>query len=185
MAVPYLAAGIGVGLSKRAENRRRQAVANAYSKKYPLVDNSASMAISIDNAVKELRSIEQTPAESQAARRVKRRNTDLLRKWLIVMKEHQKDLQSGINVASTQVAQPSVPLATVTATETTPEKAVLPQVPQSTLVRGVAEISEIRPETDVQNAGNLAAPTKEKGVNWLVIAGVAVAVYLGYKLIKK
>jgi len=185
MAIPYVAAGVTIAATKRAENKKRQAVANEFSKKYPLVDNSASMDISIQNALNELKTYERTPAETSRTRRVKERNIELLKKWMLVMKGHKKDLQSGINVASTQVAQQAVPVAVVTAVESTPERAVLPEAIPATPTQEVQDLSQIRPETDVKNAGNLAAPTKEKGVNWLLIAGVVVAVYFGYKFIKK
>jgi hypothetical protein len=42
--------GIGIGLSKRAENKRQQAAANEYSKKYPLVDDLGSMEASLATA---------------------------------------------------------------------------------------------------------------------------------------
>ena len=37
----------------------------------------------------------------------------------------------------------------------------------------------------VQNGENLAAPTVKKGVNWLLIGGLAVGGYFIYKFMKK
>lgn len=184
MAVPVI---VGVALSKRAANRRKQAAANEFSQKYPLLDNASAMQGSIDAAVLELKNINATPAKTAGAKRVKKRNSDTLRKWIIIMNEHNKDLKSGINIASTQVAAQAVPMATtmVTAQETLPIQAVLPQVQTGSTTQEPKELSDVNTETDVQNTGNLAASTKQKGVNWLLIAGVGVAIFLGYKYFKK
>jgi len=46
-------------------------------------------------------------------------------------------------------------------------------------------VSQITPETDVKNSGNLAASTKKKGVNWLLIGGVLIGGYYLYKYFNK
>lgn len=53
------------------------------------------------------------------------------------------------------------------------------------LVGEPKSVSQITPETDVKNSGNLAASTKKKGVNWLVIGGVLIGGYYLYKYLKK
>lgn len=194
MAVPLIIAaptiGVSVGLSKRAANRRKQAAANAFSQKYPLLDDAGAMQGAIDAAVLELKNIDATPAKTAGAKRIKKRNSDALRQWIVVMNEHNKDLKSGINIASTQVAaavEPAVPTATtmVIPQETQPIQAVLPQVQAGSATQEPKELSDVNTETDVKNTGNLAASTKQKGVNWLLIAGVGVAIFLGYKYFKK
>lgn len=193
MAVPVI---VGVTLSKRAANRRKQAAANVFSQKYPLLDDAGAMQNAIDAAVLELKNIDATPAKTAGAKRIKKRNSDALRQWIVVMNEHNKDLKSGINIASTQVAatvepavpaSPAVPTATtiIKEQETQPIQAVLPQVQTGSATQEPKELSDVNTETDVKNTGNLAASTKQKGVNWLLIAGVGVAIFLGYKYFKK
>ena len=184
MAVPVI---VGVAISKRAANRRKQAAANVFSQKYPLLDDARAMQNAIDAAVLELKNIDASPAKTAGTKRIKKRNSDALRQWIVVMNEHNKDLKSGINIASTQVTASVVPMATtmVIPQETQPIQAVLPQVQTGSATQEPKELSDVNTETDVKNTGNLAASTKQKGVNWLLIAGVGVAIFLGYKYFKK
>jgi hypothetical protein len=174
MAVPAAifapAGAITVGLNKRAENRRKQAAANVYSKKYPLVDNAASMDSAIANATQELRAIQTAPAETKGAKRVKDRNAQALSKWLAVMSEHRRDLQAGLNIASSQTAPAPVPAA--------PAPAPMPAP--------AAPIATVEPVTAVEGESiQTAAQTQKKGVNWLLIGGVVVGVILISRLLKK
>lgn len=177
MAVPLVAGGVGLAASKRAENRRRQAAANAYSTKYPLLNDCPSMEASIQKAVLESKNIDASPAKTAGAKRVKKRNSDALRSWLLVMREHLRDLTCGINVASTSVAAApalpaaSTPISATTATLQDTAPAVLPQT----------EVGNVPAES----GENLAAPTKKKGVNWILIGGVAVGAFLLFKYMKK
>lgn len=200
MAIPYVVGGLGIALSKRRQNRLKQAAANEFSQKYPLLDQYSAMQSSVDAAVIELKNIDASPAETAGAKRVKKRNSATLRKWIIVMNDHLKDLRSGMSVATTKLApkmfdahnrlgmsQQNTPMATtvVMAEQTQPIQTVLPQVPAGYGAEEPKELSQVNTETDVNNTGNLAAPTKEKGVNWLLIGGAALAVYFGYKYFKK
>jgi NADH dehydrogenase/NADH:ubiquinone oxidoreductase subunit G len=176
MALPLavVPAGLAVGLSKRAENRRRQAAANEYSKKYPLLDNASAMQQSIDAALIELKTIDATPANTAGAKRVKKRNSATLRSWMLTMKEHMKDLQSGMAIATTQqsgniAVMPELKALDVSRLSDT-EKTVLPMEQTGTMT---------------SETTNLAENTQKKGVNWLLIGGVAVALIVVYKLVKK
>ena len=106
MPAPFLfiPAGIGIAVSKKAENKRRQAASNEYSKKYPLVDDLSSMEASLSAAKLELKNFNNMATNTAGAKRVKSRNTDLLNKWTLVMSSHIKDLKAGMNMASSQVA---------------------------------------------------------------------------------
>jgi hypothetical protein len=171
MGYPIVAGAAALGLSKRAENRRKQAAANQFSGKYPLLNDCPAMESSISTALGELKTIDATPAKTAAARRVKKRNSDTLRSWLLVMREHLKDLTCGINVASTSVAP--VPAQAVSSAQISP-----------ILDMGQA-VPTVAQEEVAQESVNLAAPTKKKGVNWILIGGVAVAGYFIYKFLKK
>lgn len=176
MAVPLavVPAGLAVGLSKRAENRRRQAAANEYSKKYPLLDNANAMQDSIDRALAELKTIDSTPANTAGAKRVKKRNSTTLRSWMLVMREHMKDLQSGMAIATTQQSGTIAVVPELKVLETSrlgdTEKTVLP----------TEQVGTTTPENM-----NLAQNTKKKGVNWLLIGGVLVGAFVIYKVVKK
>ena len=162
MPAPFLfiPAGIGIAVSKKAENKRRQAASNEYSKKYPLVDDLSSMEASLSAAKLELKNFNNMATNTAGAKRVKSRNTDLLNKWTLVMSSHIKDLKAGMNMASSQVAP---------AQKVEGEKA-----------------SELNPVTPPQEEiSDMASEAPKKGVNWLLIGGVAVGAFLIYKLIKK
>lgn len=172
MAVPLavVPAGLAVGLSKRAENRRRQAAANEYSKKYPLLDDANAMQNSIDRALAELKTIDSTPATTAGAKRVKKRNSSTLRSWMLTMREHLKDLQSGMAIATTQQT------GTVAVM---PEIKVLPPDTERTVLP-MEQIGSVTPDSS-----NLAENTKKKGVNWLLIGGLLLGVFVIYKLAKR
>lgn len=157
--------GGGIALSKRAQNRRKQAAANEYSKKYPLADSVETMDSYIQSAETELKNIKNTPAQTAGAKRVKQRNSQALSKWITVMKEQKKDLAVGINVASTTTAAPA-PVAV------------------EPLVAAPAEAVK----ADAVAAGNVenvdGTESQKKGVNWVLIAGVAVGAIILYKILK-
>jgi len=164
MPAPFLIvpAGIGIAASKKAENKRSQAAANEYSKKYPLVDDLSSMEASLSAAKLELKNLNNMVAKTAGAKRVKARNSSLLSKWTLVMSGHIKDLKAGMNMASSQVAP--VPAQAIAAPVVAQEEAPAP----------------------AQTAGEeISAETPKKGVNWLLIGGVAIGAFAIYKLIKK
>ena len=164
MSTPFLfiPAGIGIAVSKKAENKRRQAASNEFSKRYPLLDDLGSMESSLASAKLELKNFNNMSANTAGAKRVKARNTDLLNKWTLIMSGHIKDLKAGMNMASSQVA---------------------PIPAQATLAPVVAQEEASAP---AQTAGEeIAGETPKKVVNWLLIGGVAVGAFLIYKLIKK
>jgi hypothetical protein len=162
----------GTLLSKRAENRRKQAAANAFSQKYPLVDNPASNSAAIQAAKAELKAINASPARTPGAKRVKNRNSAELSKWIAVMESHGKDLKAGMAVATTQ----SAAVASMA-----PNVANTPPVVMPPSQGGTQE-----PETPAEAAAaeNMAAPTKG-GTNWLLIGGIAIGAIVLYKIIKR
>jgi hypothetical protein len=175
MALPIfagVATAVPIMTSKKAENKRKQAAANTYSAKYPLLDNCAAMEASIQNAVTESKNIDASPAETAGAKRIKKRVSNAIRSWLLVMREHLKDLQCGINVAST--VQPMI------ASENVMRSAVEPEMKREVIANTV--MANVQPDT---NNGNIASPTREKGVNWVLIGGVVVGGFLLLKYLKK
>lgn len=175
MALPIfagVATAVPIMASKKAENKRKQAAANSYSAKYPLLDNCAAMEASIENAVLESKRIDASPAETAGAKRIKKRNSNAIRSWLLVMRGHLKDLTCGINVAST--VQPIV------ASENIMRSAVEPEMKREVLSDKV--MATVQPDT---NNGNIAAPTREKGVNWVLIGGAIVGGFLLFNYLKK
>jgi hypothetical protein len=161
-------AGLTVAAKKRAENRRRQAAANDFSKKYPLSDDAATMQSYIAQATTEVKNLNAQPATTAGAKRVKKRNVEMLNKWILVMKDHSKDLKAGISVATTQVAP--VPPVSDLATQT-PASAVMP------------DVLPPAPAAEGEPAVEGAAP--KKGTNWLLIGGAVVGVILLVNLLKK
>ena len=155
-----------VAISKRKQARKMQASRNAFSKKYPLLEDVASMEASISNAESELAKMKAAPTKNAAARRAKNISVSTLTSWIITMKDQVRDLKAELSVATTSSATvPTMP-------NTNPQPVQQAQVP---IVAG----------TPVENGENLAAPTVKKGVNWLLIGGVAVGGILLYKLLKK
>jgi hypothetical protein len=155
-------AGIGIAVSKKAENKRRQAASNEYSKKYPLLDDLSSMEASLSAAKLELKNLNNMSANTAGAKRVKARNSSTLSKWTLVMSGHIKDLKAGMNMASSQVAP-------VPAQKVEGEKA--------------SELNPVAPPQE--EISDMTGETPKKGVNWLLIGGVVVGAFLIYKLIKK
>jgi hypothetical protein len=157
LAVPT---GVGIAVSKKAENKRRQAASNEYSKKYPLLDDVSSMEASLSAARLELKNLNNMAANTAGAKRVKARNSSTLSKWTLVMSSHIKDLKAGMNMASSQV----YPAQKVEGEKSSELNPVAP--PQEEVLDMVGE-------------------NPKKGVNWLLIGGVAVGAFVIYKLIKK
>jgi hypothetical protein len=160
--------GAAIAISKKAENKRKQAAANEYSKKYPLVDNIDSMQASLEAAKSELKNLKNMVAKTAGAKRVKARNSFALTEWTSIMNGHIKDLKSGMNVASSESVSP------VVMPSSNKELPIPEKVPQST---------ENSPEAT--NDENLPESDNKKGVNWFLIGGVAIGAFVIYKLIKK
>jgi hypothetical protein len=198
--------GIGIGLSKRAENKRQQAAANEYSKKYPLVDDLGSMEASLATAQSELRNLNAMIAKTAGAKRVKARNIGTLNKWVVIMGGHINDLKSGMNIASSQTTpapvQPVSPPAPVPApvqpvSAPVPEQPVSASFPVQSIAApvsvptviggGVVKPNVVSQAANVVSAPEqeMLAPTTKKGVNWLLIGGVAIGAFVIYKMIKK
>lgn len=165
-------AGLTVAAKKRAENRRRQAAANDFSKKYPLSDDAATMQSYISQATTEVKNLNAQPATTAGAKRVKKRNVEMLNKWILVMKDHSKDLKAGISVATTQVAPvPQVADMGTAAPLPAPASAVMP------------DVLPPAPAAEGEPAVEGAAPKKK--TNWLLIGGAVVGVILLVNLLKK
>jgi hypothetical protein len=160
--------GAAIAISKKAENKRKQAAANEYSKKYPLVDNIDSMESSLEAAKSELKNLKNMVAKTAGAKRVKARNSFALTEWTSIMNGHIKDLKSGMNVASSESVSP------VVMPSSNKELPIPEKVPQGT---------ENSPEAT--NDKNLPGSDNKKGVNWFLIGGVAIGAFVIYKLIKK
>ena len=166
--------GVGIAASKKAENKRKQAAANEYSKKYPLVDDITSMQASLEAAKLELKNLNKMVTSTAGAKRVKARNSFALTEWTSIMNGHIKDLKSGMNVASTESVTPVVSVAQVVMPSNNKEVVIAEKVSQGT---------ESSPEAT--NDQNLSKSDNKKGVNWLLIGGVAIGSFVIYKLIKK
>jgi hypothetical protein len=165
--LPILAVPTGIGIiAKRKQARKMQGARNAFSKKYPLLEDVSSMEASISNAEKELSAIKRAPTKNAAARRAQGLSVSALSAWIITMKDQLRDLKAEISVATTSSSiVPTMP-------NTSAQPVQQAQVP---IVAG----------TPIQNGENLAAPTVKKGVNWLLIGGLVVGGYFVYKLMKK
>jgi hypothetical protein len=159
--------GIGVGTSaiaKRKQARKMQAAKNTFSKKYPLLDDVASMKASISNAEKELAAMKAAKPKNAAGRRAQNLSVSALNNWIITMKDQFRDLKAEISVATTSSS--TIP--------------TMPSITSQTVAK-----APVVAGTPVPNGENLAAPTVKKGVNWLLIGGIAVGGYFIYKLLKK
>ena len=163
-----LVAPVPTIVARKAEQKRKQAAANQFSSKYPLTDSCDEMKQYISDAEKELKIINVSPAQTAGAKRVRKRNMEALSSWITVMKNHLKDLTCGIAIASSQPAG-AAPVAPVAVQSAAPAASLAP-------------ISSAAP---AQSSENLAAPTREKGVNWLLIGGLAVGAFLLFKTLKK
>jgi hypothetical protein len=172
-ALLFIAPTVGGGIlaSKKAENRRKQAAANAFSQKYPLVDDIGANSAALQTAKAELKAINASPARTAGAKRVKNRNSAELSKWIAVMESHGKDLKAGMAVATTQSAVASM----------APNVANTPPVVMPPSQGGTQE-----PETPAEAAAaeNMAAPTKG-GTNWLLIGGIAIGAIVLYNIVKR
>lgn len=178
-AAIFIPAGaVTVGLSKRAQNRRKQAAANEFSKKYPLIDDAGTMDSYIMSAKSELRSINASPAETAGAKRVKNRNSQTLNKWISVMSEHRRDLQAGLNIASSQVdVKP-----------TSGNTGIVPPKISDSPYPALPSLEKDEPKpapTEDAASTETAAQTQKKGVNWLLIGGVVIGVILVTRMLKK
>jgi len=169
LASPLILPGVvGIAASKKAENKRRQAAANEFSKKYPLVDDYAELSSSLDLAKKELQFIKNSKPKSAGEKRVKARNTLMLTKWIDVMNGHAKDLRVGVNIASSQGSAPSATSAPASAPTAAPD--------MNTISEPVVGASEGKQTPE-------AAPKGK--TNWMLIGGIALGVFVVYKLLKK
>lgn len=62
---------------------------------------------------------------------------------------------------------------------------------EPTIVKGAVSAGSVEPNTaatvsaGLQNGENLAAPTKDKGVNWILIGGLAIGGILLFKYLKR
>lgn len=169
-----LVAPVPTIVARKAEQKRKQAAANQFSSKYPLTDSCDEMKQYISDAEKELKIINVSPAQTAGAKRVRKRNMDALSSWITVMKNHLKDLTCGIAIASSQPAG-AAPVAPVAVQSAAPAASIAPAAPVA-----AAEVA-----APAQSGENLAAPTREKGVNWLLIGGLAVGAFLLFKTLKK
>lgn len=182
MLPPSIAAPAGIAVyavQKRAEKRRKQAAANAFSAKYGLVDDLPTMQSSIAQAEAELKAINSQKVKGAGEKRVQKRNSTELAKWISTMKAHAKDLKVGIDMASTNLAPVTVapPQAAVAAEQpqTTVSSEPVPHLP----IKVAPEQAEASPgaAAESQMGQNMATPTKG-GPNWMAIGIVAIGALL-------
>lgn len=173
LASPLILPGVvGVAASKKAENKRRQAAANEFSRKYPLSDDYSAMVSTLEAAKAELQNIKKSTANNAGEKRVKSRNTLMLTKWIDVINGHVKDLKVGVNIASTNAPSPALPSQQVSYSPT----------------RGAAERVKEETSEPVVGAteGKQTTEAAPKGKpNWMMIGGVALGIFVVYKLLKK
>jgi hypothetical protein len=203
--IPIAAGGATIAaISKRKEARRRAAASNEFSKKYPLSDDPAEMAKLVAAAELELKTFKGLPAGTKAQRRVKTRNVETLQSWVNVMKEHNKDIMATNSPGTFMTAitekivvpgQPSTVQASLTQSsgDYAPPSGSSAQSTDRTVLPGSSPSLSSgmisTPEADESAGGGkdqqgLAAGTK-KGVNWVLIGGVAVVGFIVYRMIKK
>lgn len=161
MPIPYIIGGGAVALAARKRKRMAQAASNKYSQKYPLLDNCDSMEASLKSAQIELKNLSVSPASTASAKRQKKYAEAALSSWISTIKSHNKDLKCGLDLSS--VSSPA-PISQV--------------IPTNNTQSAIQEVTA----TETQN---LAANTKKKGVNWILIGGVLVAGVVIFKLLKK
>ena len=165
--LPILGLGGGItAISKRKQARKMQGARNAFSQKYPLLEDVSSMEASISNAEKELSAIKAAPTKNAAARRSQGLSVSALSAWIITMKDQLRDLKAEISVATTS-------------------SSIVPTMPNNSVQPTSSGQTPVVAGVPVQNGENLAAPTIKKGVNWLLIGGLAVGGYFIYKFMKK
>lgn len=163
-----------LAISKRAKNRKKQAAANVYSQKYPLLDNYASMQSSISAAQADLATINAAPAKTRPAKQTKKRNQQTLGSWISVMKAHLKDLQMGVQEATTQTVVESA------------QNAVVSPTSSSSVASEAASVTS--PSSDSSGDMSVAettSPIQKKGVNWIWVGAGLVGAVIVYKLIVK
>lgn len=178
------AAGLSLAAKKRAENRRKQAVSNKYSQKYPLTEDSASITANIAAAKAELTKIRRTPANTAGAKRVKKREDITLSKWITTMEAHGTDLKSGLNVASSAVAEAPMPQAPVLPESLPSRLPIMDEAAQSPAAAVQTGVGAINAQEGA-DTGQPATPEEGKKTNWILIAGVAVGVLLLFNFMKK
>lgn len=169
----------GTILSKKAKAKRAQAAANQWSNEFPLLDDYASMQASIARAQAQLKTLNsQEPKKVFSGHKKWKVQRDELSKWIGVMKSHLKDLKSGLDLASTNVAPAPTPAAI--AQTPLPIPATEPVSADVMPASYVAQVENAVEEV----AGNLATPTK-KGTNWLLIGGLVIGAIVLVKAFKK
>lgn len=136
------------------------------------------MEASLAAAQLELKNIRNSAANTAGAQRVKSRNTTALNKWIQIIKGHLNDLKSGMNVASSE----SVVVGTA---QQPAEQLPRNRIPSSEVVSmgSAAPVGAVEESSVLAESG--IASTRKKGINLLVLGGVAVGVFLIYKLLKK
>lgn len=161
-----LAGGAGGAIAKRKQNRKIQGAKNVFSKKYPLLDDISSMESSIANAEKELAALKAAPPKSASQRRAAALSISVLGSWIVTMKDQVRDLKAEMSIATTS-------------------SSTVPTMPNTSLpIETPRQVPTVAGQT-MEVGENLAAPTVKKGVNWLLIGGIAVGGYFIYKLLKK
>jgi len=169
MPIPILLGVGGVALAKRKQARRQQASKNAFSQKYPIVEDVAILESTIAKAEQELKALNVAPTKNASQRRAKALNVDVLGKWIITLKEELRDTKAELSMIASQ----------------TPSVAPTPTLPSTIEATPLASNSTpIVAGEVVEVSQNLATPTK-KGVNWILIGGILVGGYLIYKISKK
>jgi len=167
--------GVATVISKRKQARRAQAAANKWSNQFPLSDNPGAMQQTLSAAQLQLKTLRgQRPKGglgSAAALKKWRADEAQLVKWISTIKDHIKDLKSGLDVSSTNI--PGAPVAgqVVQASTATAVSAPAP--------RGDAD-EQLTTEGIDQQTGAAA-----KKPNYLLYAGIAVGVILLVRALKK
>jgi hypothetical protein len=78
------------------EAQRKEAAANEFSTKYPLINECNALQRQIDAAKAELSNINASRPSTAGGKRIKKRNADALGSWINEMKNYLKDLTCGI-----------------------------------------------------------------------------------------
>jgi hypothetical protein len=161
--------GVTASYYKRKQTRRLEASKNAFSQKYPIVEDVAILESTIVKAEQELKALSVAPTKNASQRRIKTQTMDVLSKWIITLKDELRDTKAELSLIASQ----------------TPSVAPTPTLPTTTQATPLATNSTpIVAGEVVEVSQNLATPTK-KGVNWILIGGILVGGYLIYKISKK
>jgi len=161
--------GVTASYYKRKQTRRLEASKNAFSQKYPIVEDVAILESTIVKAEQELKALSVAPTKNASQRRIKTQTMDVLSKWIITLKDELRDTKAELSLIASQ----------------TPSVAPTPTLPTTTQATPLAtNPTPIVAGEVVQVSQNLATPTK-KGVNWILIGGILVGGYLIYKISKK